>query len=192
MTVHVVTDSTSDIEPQRAAEAGVLVVPLIVSFGDESFHDGIDITNEVFYERLAKSSVLPKTAAPSVGAFHDAYAQAIANGATGILSVQVTGALSGTLNSATLAAQQLTDDRRQAHQPEIPIRVIDSRMVSAGVGYPALLAAERARDGASLDDLVTFIEGVLENAKLIFLLNTLEYLQKAGALALPPPWRARY
>ncbi len=182
MTIHLVTDSTSDIEQTRAAAQGVTVVPLTVDFGSQTYRDGVDLDNKAFYEKLASSAVLPKTSTPSVEAFRTAYEQAIANGATGILSVHISGALSGTLNTATLAANQLTEDRDHAKKPAVPIRLVDSRTVSAGFGYPVLLAADRAKAGASLDDLATFVQRISEGSKTLFLLDTLEYLQKGGRI----------
>jgi DegV family protein with EDD domain len=182
VTIHLVTDSTSDIEQERAAEHGITVVPLTVDFGGQTYRDGIDLDNKAFYAKLASSSVLPKTSTPSVEAFRAAYEKAIADGATAILSVHISGALSGTLNTATLAANQLTEERERAKKAAVPIRLIDSRSVSAGFGYPVLLAAERAKAGASLDDLAAFVLRISEGSKTLFLLDTLEYLQKGGRI----------
>ncbi len=182
MTVHLVTDSTSDIDHARATELGITVVPLVVDFGGQTYRDGIDMDNHTFYQRLATSPVMPKTSTPDVGTFRDAYEAAIKAGATGILSVHISGALSGTLNAATLAANQLTEDRQRARQPEVPIRLVDSRNVSAAFGYPVMLTAQRARDGESLDALVAYVQHLTENTKLYFLLDTLEYLQKGGRI----------
>lgn len=183
MTVHVVTDSTSDIDLARAAELGITIVPLIVDFAGQTYRDGIDMDNHTFYQRLATAAQMPKTSTPDVGAFRDAYEAAIKAGATGILSVHISGALSGTLNAATLAANQLTEDRQRARQPEVPIRLIDSRTVSLGFGYPVLLAAERARNGEALDSLGDYTQRLTESSKLYFLLDTLEYLQKGGRIS---------
>ncbi len=182
MPIHLVADSTSDIEQDRAAQAGVTIVPLTVDFGGQTYLDGVDLDNKTFYAKLASSSVLPKTSTPSIEAFREAYEQAIENGATGILSVHISGALSGTINTATLAAQQLAEDRAAHGKPEVPIKLVDSRTVSAGFGYPVLLAAQRAKDGASLDELAAFVQHISESSKTLFLLDTLEYLQKGGRI----------
>jgi DegV family protein with EDD domain len=182
MTIHVVTDSTSDIEQDRAAQAGITVVPLTVDFGNETYRDGIDLDNVTFYKKLATSPVPPKTSTPSIEAFREAYEKAVAHGAKEILSVHISGALSGTLNTATLAAKQLNEDRERAKKPPITFEMVDSRTVSAGFGYPVLLAAQRAKDGASLPDLAAFVRRISEGSKTFFLLDTLEYLQKGGRI----------
>jgi DegV family protein with EDD domain len=176
--VHIVVDSTSDLDPERARANNITVVPLKVAFGDDVYRDGIDIDNQTFYARMAKAPVLPVTSTPPIDAFQDAYTQAVANGATGILSIHLSGALSGTLNTAMLAAQQLKD----AGKLPIPIELVDSRTVSAGFGYPALLAAQKARDGASLADLKTFVDDLFARGKTYFVLDTLENLKRGGRI----------
>ncbi len=176
MTVRIVVDSTSDLGAERAAKYDVAMVPLIVSFGDQDFRDGIDLDNKAFYEKLVKSTTLPKTSAPSVGACVDAFRAQIKAGATGVLSLTITGALSGTLNSATLAAQTVSAESG------VPIRIIDSRTVSVGIGYVALLAAQRAAEGASLDDVAAYSQSLFDRSKLFFVLDTLEYLEKGGRI----------
>ena len=182
MTVHVVTDSTSDIDQAHAKQAGITVVPLTVDFNGQTYRDGIDMDNHTFYQRLATAPNMPKTSTPDVGAFRDAYERAIKDGATGIVSVHISGALSGTLNAATLAANQLREDRQHARQADIPIRLIDSRTVSAGFGYPVLLAAERARNGETLEAIGDYVQRLTDSSKTYFLLDTLEYLQKGGRI----------
>ena len=182
MPIHIVTDSASDITPTIAAQHGITVVPLTVDFGGETFRDGIDLDNQAFYERLAHSNVLPKTSTPSVEAFRTAYEAAIKNGATHIISAHLSGALSGTLNTATLAANQLNEDRASQHKERIPITLLDSRTLSAGVGYPVLLAAEKAKGDIPPEDLAAFMQNIFDHAKLYFLLDTLEYLRKGGRI----------
>ena len=182
MPIHIVTDSTSDISLATAAELSITVVPLTVDFGGETFRDGIDLGNKAFYERLAHTNVLPKTSTPSVEAFRAAYEAAIKNGATDIISVHLSGALSGTFNTATLAANQLNEDREAQHQARIPITLLDSRSVSAGMGYPVQMAAQKAKGDITPDALVAFLQNIFDRSKLFFLLDTLEYLRKGGRI----------
>lgn len=176
MTVHIVVDSTSDIDKEHAQRYGITVVPLTVSFGDQDYLDGVTLGNAEFYQKLATSVDLPKTSTPSITQFEDAYTNAIKAGATGILSIHLSGALSGTLNTATLAAQTVRD------KTKVPITLIDSRTVSAGFGYPAMLAAERAKSGASLDELAAYVQTLLDHGKSYFVLDTLDNLQKGGRI----------
>ena len=182
MAVHVVVDSTSDIDHERAQQSDITVVPLTVSFGDENFRDGVDLDNKAFYEKLAKSPVLPKTSTPSVTAFEEAYRAAIKNGATGILSIHLTGALSGTLNAATLAAENLRQEALNKNKVPVPISLIDSRTVSAGFGMPAVVAARRAASGESLETLTAYVQGLFDRSHNYFVLDTLEYLEKGGRI----------
>lgn len=182
MAVHIVTDSTSDIEQERAKQAGIAIVPLKVAFGEQEFRDGIDLDNHSFYEKMAKAPALPVTSTPSIDAFKETYRQVIDAGASAILSIHLSGALSGTLNTATLAATQLNEDRQAQGKPAFPIELVDSRTVSAGFGYPVLLAAEKARTGATVAEIKEFVESIFTRSKTYFVLDTLENLQKGGRI----------
>ena len=108
--VAVITDSASDLDPAEAAEAGVTVVPLIVTFGPDSYRAGVDMSTEAFWERMtAPDAPWPTTAASSPGDFRDAYEAAFADGAEAIVSVHVAGTLSGTIKSAQIARDMLPD-----------------------------------------------------------------------------------
>lgn len=176
MTVRIVVDSTSDIGLDRAKEYGIEIVPLKVIFGEQEYLDGINLDTATFYQKLQTSPVLPKTSTPSVAAFEDSYRTLIKEGATGILSIHISGALSGTHNTATLAAMNI------AEESSVPIKIIDSRTVSVAFGAIAIMAAQRAHDGASLADLELFTLKYLQQTKLYFLLDTLEYLEKGGRI----------
>ncbi len=176
MAVHIVVDSTADLSLEQQHANNITSVPLIVSFGDEDFRDGVDLDNPTFYAKLARATTLPTTGAPSPDSFRSAYNGAIDRGATGILSIHLTGALSGTLNVASSIAAEVTAARK------VPIHLLDSRTLSAGFGLPAILAAQRARDGASLEDLVAFTQNFLDRGHSFFLLDTLENLQRGGRI----------
>jgi DegV family protein with EDD domain len=176
VTVRIVVDSTSDIGAERAKQHRISVVPLTVSFGTREYLDGIDLDTETFYEKLVSSPTLPKTSLPSGAHFEDAYRAQIADGATGIVTITISSELSGTLNIATLAAQRVSEETG------IPIRLVDSHSVSAGIGLPAIIAADRAAAGASIDEVVTLCQSLFDRSKLTFVLDTLEYLQKGGRI----------
>ena len=174
MPVRVVTDSTCDLPASLAAELGITVVPLSVVFGDEApLLDGIDITPAVFYERLKTSSRLPKTSQPSVEAFRAAYELAAADGDE-IVSIHVSSRLSGTLNSASIAREDVA--------PEVHVELIDSYNVSVGLGAIVLEAAEAARAGRSRDEVVAAARRTMDRVHVICLLDTLEYLQRGGRI----------
>ena len=172
MSVRVVTDSLADLPPDLVTALDVTVVPLIVSFGLESFRDGIDITPEQFFARLTSEGTLPKTAQPSVGAFGEVYAGLAAQGHD-ILSVHASGLLSGTLNSATQAAKEVAGVR---------IELVDTLSASLGEGLAVMAAARLAQAGASLEDATTAARDAASKVEIYFLLDTLEYLQKGGRI----------
>ncbi|MCK9519930.1 MAG: DegV family protein [Dehalococcoidia bacterium] len=172
MPVHVVTDSTCDLPADLAREHGITVVPLTVSFGDESFLDGVDIDADEFYRRLAASSGLPRTSQPSVERFRQVYAS-FGPGAE-IVSVHLSARLSGTLNSATIAREQLADDAR--------IELLDSNTVSLGLGAVAVEAAFVARQGGTLEEVSAAARRTIERVQVIALVDTLEYLRRGGRI----------
>jgi fatty acid kinase fatty acid binding subunit len=176
MVVKIVVDSAADIGAERAVRYGITIVPVTVSFGDVDYRNGVDIDNPTFYQMLQKSPVFPGTAAPGSASFEDAYRAAIREGATAILSMHLSGALSGTFNSASLAAANIRKET------SVPIEVMDSRTISGGFGLPAMLAAEFARSGASLEEVTAFARDLIDRGKLFIILDTLTYLQRGGRI----------
>lgn len=173
MTVRIVTDSTADLPPGMAEELGVVVVPLRVSFGDEVYRDGVDLTPDQFFAKLAASSSLPTTSQPSAGDFLEVY-QALHQEADGIVSIHIAASLSGTVQSALLARQSL--------QAACPIEIVDSRSVSLGLGLVVIKAAAAARAGAPLADVVAVARRALQRLHIFFMVDTLEYLQRGGRI----------
>ena len=117
--IRVVTDSACDLSADVAAEHGVGVVPLSIRFGDEEFVDGRDLTTEEFWARCKASPVLPETAAPSPGAFQEAFLAAAEQGYDAVLSLSLSGGVSATFQSATAAAKAVED--------RFEVRALDSR-----------------------------------------------------------------
>ena len=171
--VKVVTDSCADLPAGIAQELDIAVVPLNVYFGDESFKDGVDITAEEFYDRLIKGPILPKTTAPAPGSFIETYSK-LASENDEIVSIHISKKLSGTYDSALLAKQQIGK--------KIRVEVIDSMMVSTAQGLLAMKAAQAAKEGATLDQIVGLVKEAMARTRLVFVLDTLEYLHKGGRL----------
>jgi len=174
LAVRIVTDSTADLAPETARELGVSVVPLTVIFGEESFLEGIDMSTELFYERLVNSKELPTTAAPSAGQFIEAYEGALKE-ADEILSIHLSSKLSATYNNAVLAANQLADTGAK-------IEVIDSKLVSLGLGLVVTAAARAAQQGGSLEEVKKIAEEMIPRVNIIVALNTLEYVRRGGRI----------
>ena len=173
MTVKIVTDSTSDLPADLAESLGITIVPLNLHFGTEVFKDGVDISADTFYERLTSGPELPKTSQPSIGDFVSVYERLGAD-AEGILSVHISGKLSGTFNSATQAREQAKVD--------CPIEVVDTLLVSMALGTVVLKVAEAANSGSGLEELVALAREASQRAQCICLFDTLEYLRKGGRL----------
>jgi len=131
LTIKIVTDNTADLPPQLAKELGITVVPVYLRFGDEVYRDRVDISEDEFYQRLLHDPIHPSTTQPSPQDFVDVYKD-LAQEADGIISIHVTSKLSGTYNSA-LRGKELVGK-------ECPIEVIDSKVVTMGLGQLAMVA----------------------------------------------------
>jgi DegV family protein with EDD domain len=170
--IAVVTDSTCDTLPDLAAKQGVRVVPLTVRFGEQQYKDGVDITAKEFYARLTTSSATPSTSQPSPEAFSACYKELLENGADGIASVHISSKLSGTFQSAKLAAQEFAGK----------VEVVDTYTVSAGLQLVVDSAREAAQRGAGLASVVEAATSVAARSGLYVLLDTLTYLQRGGRI----------
>jgi DegV family protein with EDD domain len=174
VTIRIVTDSACDLPDEIARELGIEIVPLTIRFGDEEFVDRRDLTPESFWARCAESPTLPETAAPAPGMFEETYRALAADGATGIVVVSLSGALSATMQSAELARQAVADT--------IDVVVIDSRSVSLGQGTIAVAAARLGRSGASLEAVTSAAQDLTTRTKVWGALDTLDNLKKGGRI----------
>jgi DegV family protein with EDD domain len=173
VTVRIVTDSAADIPSDVVAAEGITVVPLTVSFGDESFVSGVELSTEDFWQKMRTSSVAPATAAPSAGDFQETFEKLFADGADGIVSVHLSSKLSATYQSAVLAAQEVGRGR---------VEVVDTLAVSAGTGLLALHATKRAAAGASAGEISTELNTMRSRIRLYGAIDTLEYLRRGGRI----------
>lgn len=172
MSVAVLTDSAADLGP-LAQEHDITVVPLTISFGSEQYRDGIDLTYEQFYEKLRTSKHHPVTAQPSPAAFAREYRSLLDAGASHVVSIHLSSALSGTSNAARLAADDVGAQR---------VSVIDSRWVSAGLGMLAIGAADDARQGLPVGEIVARIQRDTAVMEVYAAIPTLTYLAKGGRI----------
>jgi DegV family protein with EDD domain len=168
--VKIVTDSSAYPEPEVIAKHDIRVVPLKVAFGSDVFAEGVDITNEEFYQRLAKGEKLPTTSQPSVADFIKVYRELAEQGHP-ILSIHISSKLSGTCASALAAKNAL---------PQAQIEIVDSLTVAMGMLIPP--AAEAAERGETLSQVAASIEKLNKCIKVIAAFDTLEYLWKGGRI----------
>lgn len=171
--IRVVTDSTADLPREIVDELEIIVVPLKVSFGTEVYRDGVDMTTREFIDRLEKDEeILPTTSQPSPGEFVAIYEKLIAKGDT-IISIHLSGNLSGTIQSAQ-TAKTLTDSR--------DIYIIDSKSASMGLGLIVMAAARAAREGKTVREILAIVKDKIEKNFVLFLVDTLDYLEKGGRI----------
>ena len=171
MTVHIVTDSTSDISKELAEEHGITVVPLTIAFGRESYRDGIDISADDFYARLQVTKTLPTTSQPPPALFQHAYEHLTTRG--DVVSVHLSHKFSGTIDTARAAARDVAPDK---------ISVVDSTSVSMGLGMCAIAAARVAQAGGTREACVAAAESVSGRLHIAVAFETLEYLRRGGRI----------
>ena len=164
----VVLDSTADLPDPSARHPNWRLVPLYVGFGDETFRDHLDLSAEDFYRRLRASSVSPKTSQPTPGDFEQAFADL--EGFERILCVLISGKLSGTVESARLAAQA---------EPE-RVRVVDSESASGGIRILADAIQRRLERGTTDDEIDELVARFRRESGLLFTVDTLDYLVRGG------------
>ena len=170
MSVRIIVDSTADLNP--VLESKMTIVPLTVHFGDEEYIDGVTITHKEFYEKLVESDVLPTTSQASPAAFAEVFEEIVNAGETAVV-ITVASKLSGTYQSAMIAAQDYPGK----------IHVVDSKTVAIGTGILAELALWLAESGMSAQEIADRISEEQDKVCLVALLDTLEYLKKGGRIS---------
>jgi DegV family protein with EDD domain len=172
LSIAIVTDSTSDIEPQRAESLGITVVPLFVVFGQRSYRDYVDLSRAQFFELLAEAKDLPTTSQPTAKMFEDAF-RPLAEAGHEILCITISSHLSGTINSARTAAQSF---------PGAKIEVYDSQSAAGGLGMMALRAKEIVATGGGWPEVMAALDHERETQRLYACLADLSHLQRTGRI----------
>lgn len=171
MKVAIVTDSTAYLPVDLVAHQGIWVVPLHVIVGGQQFSEGVDVTTAEVAAALRRFTPV-STSRPPPQAFLDVYEAAAAGGAEAVVSVHISSDMSGTVESATLAAGQ----------SPIPVEVVDSRSMGMAMGYAVLSAAEAAQQGQDAKTVAAIAGSRAEAATVIFYVDTLEYLRRGGRI----------
>jgi DegV family protein with EDD domain len=173
MTVKIVTDSSADLPAELVQELGITVVPLYVRFGEEVYREQVDISLDEFYRRLEHDPIHPVTIQPSPQDFVNAY-QKLSQEADGIVSVHISSKLSGTCNSALQGKEMI--------EKGCPIEVVDSQIVTVGLGLICIAAAKMAKAGENLTSVVEEVKQMVPSIQLLGLLDTLKYLALGGRI----------
>ena len=173
--IEFVTDSASDLDPAIAAARGVRVVPLVVTFGSDTYRAGVDLTTEQFWQRMtAPDAPFPKTAASSPGEFKAVYDAAFAAGAEAIVAVHVAGTLSGAIKSAEIARSML---------PDREIHIVDSQGASMAESILVFMGQDLADHGLAAAEIAEILRDRATDLRMYVSLETLEYLKKGGRIS---------
>lgn len=169
--VKIVTDSTADLSEELVRELGISVVPLSITIDGVTFLDRVDITPQEFLTKMKQSTELPKSSQPAVGHFVELYDQLGSDGSE-IISIHMTGGMSGTVASAENAARI----------SESKVTVIDSMYISRALAFQVVEAAKMAKAGHTKDEIIKRVEKIKENSTLFVTVDTLENLVKGGRI----------
>ncbi|BCB04435.1 DegV family protein [Bacillus sp. KH172YL63] len=169
--IYIVTDSTADLSDEVVKELDIHVVPLSISIDGETYLDRVDLSPQSFIEKMKASSELPKSSQPPAGSFVELYDELGKDGSK-VLSIHMTGKMSGTVRSAETAADMSSAD----------VTVVDSRFISKGLAFQVIEAARLAKEGKSMDEILSAIETIRANTKLFVVVDTLENLVKGGRI----------
>lgn len=170
--VAIITDSTAYLPQEYLQQYDLKIIPLTVIFGEESFNDGFDLSPAAFYTRLQNSDVMPTTSQVTVGAFKEIFENLHQDGRD-ILTITISGKLSGTVESARQAAELV---------PDANIEIVDSRSTTLDQGLVVLAAARAAAAGASLSACKQIAIQARERTGIIFAVDTLEFLHRGGRI----------
>lgn len=173
MSVRIVTDSTCDLPAEIIARYGIHVVPLYINVGEKSYLDGVDITREEFYDQLPTYPEHPTTAVPSMERFLAIYNTLAGEGASEVLSIHISTALSAVVDIARIAAQETTS---------IPVNVIDSQQLSLGTGFLVETAAKMAADSSSAAEIQVALGAQIQRSHVFAALDTVEHLKRSGRM----------
>ncbi|MDD2251950.1 MAG: DegV family protein [Dehalococcoidales bacterium] len=173
MSIRIVTDSTADLPPELAREHGIEIVPAYILLGGKTYRDGVDISQDELYRRMVEMEQTPTTSQPPPADFAEVY-RSLLRDVEHIISIQVTGKLSGIYASA-LSARDVLDEGNRIH-------VIDSQLTSMGMGMLAVLAGQLAKAGNTAERIVEEIKTAINNTHIWATFDTLKYLHRGGRI----------
>ncbi|MDQ2984169.1 MAG: DegV family protein [Actinomycetota bacterium] len=173
-----VLDSTADFPQAQQRFPNWRVVPLYVRFGDESFRDYVDLAPDEFYERLRVSDVMPSTSQPTPGDFLAVYEE-LDRSFERVFSLHIGGGLSGTVESARAAAREVDGDR---------VRVVDTGTASVAIAMLGFAIQRRLERGTSDEEVDELVARYKRDAKLLFTLDTLDFLARGGRIGRAQAW----
>ena len=168
----IVADTTCGLPRDLLAQRGIPLIPQVVIFGEDAYHDDKELDTTVFLQKLKASAALPKTAAPEPPLYYPIFKDAQSTGES-VIVIAPSAKVSGTVRSAEVAAQEF---------PGLDVRVIDSLTISCNLGSMVLVADEMAKAGKCTDEIETKIREMIPRGRIFFVVDTLEYLAKGGRI----------
>lgn len=168
----IVTDSSAHIPESALDDLPIHVIPLWLIWGEQRYRDCVDMDPPTFYQRLKASRTLPSSSQPTPGEFADVF-KALSSTYAHIIAVLVSGDISGTVQSAVLAKQDL---------PELDIHVIDTKQAAMGAGIAVLTAARAAMEGKTVEEIIALTQEKCAKTFMMFVVDTLEYLHRGGRI----------
>ena len=169
--VYIVTDSTADLKEEEIKQFGIHVVPLTIQIDDQSYVDGVDLGREDFMGLMATSKELPKSSQPAAGIFKELYDELGKDGSE-IISIHMTGGMSGTVKSAQAAAEM----------SDASVTVIDSMYISHALSFQIIEAAKMAESGSSVTEIVERLIAIRKQTSLFVVVDKLDNLVKGGRI----------
>jgi len=171
--VKIITDSTAEISPELAASLGITVLPLTIQLGNKTYREGIDITSKDFFSKLARTTATPMLNPPTVAQFEQALDELMKE-TDEIVVILNSSKLSRTYHNAQRAASPLMGRAK--------IRLIDSQLLSTGLGMIVVSAARAALEGADVEEVVRLARGLIPRTYIAAFADTLEYLERSGRI----------
>lgn len=175
MSVKVITDSTSYIPKNMVEELSIGIIPLRVSFDEETFVEN-EITNDFFYKKLDEKGEIPISSQPSIDFFYNMFEKEIKIG-NEIVGVFISADMSGTFSTAVMVKNMILKE-----YPKAKIKILNSKSNSMQLGYAAIEGARISKAGGAFNDVVETIENTIKRTRFLFIPDTFKYLKKGGRI----------
>lgn len=173
MTIHIISDSTSDIPQEMLKDLPISIIPLYITLNGKGYRDNVDLTRQEFYAQLPDSDPYPTTATPSPQQFFENFNAAADQGAEAVFSIHISRSLSATIGAAEKAAEEFS---------RIPVHVIDSGNLSMAEGLIVISAALAAKEGKTEREVLALIESLIKRTYAYAKLETIDYLLRGGRM----------
>ncbi|MGH2545235.1 MAG: DegV family protein [Ardenticatenaceae bacterium] len=170
----IVTDSTADLTPDEIEQYGIHVVPLNIHMGAQVYRDDASFPREEFFARLSDPATRPTTSSPSARAFRDLYTRICPESGADVISIHISAKLSDTVRRARQASESLLGRCR--------VHVVDSEVASVGLGILAKQAAQMVQAGASGDEIIRALRGMIDHVYVVFFVESLDFLEQGGRI----------